>query len=138
MTLRHIRFRYTKDNDKLIPYVRVVFHHQGRASPPIASLLDSGSDSVLLPMALARRLGLRCERLGRPIQTAGGPVEGFRTTCNFDVLTDRGRIRFNRVRVTVVDADVVPLIGRNPLFARYKILFEERHARFSFQREGDG
>lgn len=54
------------------PVIPLTISSEGRRSPPLEGLLDSGSDGVVLPMGLAEYLGLHLKPAETPMRVADG------------------------------------------------------------------
>jgi hypothetical protein len=101
-------------------------------TPFIDGLLDSGSDGLVIPLSLARSLKLPFSD-APPMQTAsGGDVKRF--TSRVDLTIGRGGRYsgpFKGVEVSIPSEGNPPvLIGRDPVFTRYKITFIEAELRY--------
>ena len=107
-------------------------------SPIIDALLDSGSDFILIPINLANALGLSMTELPKPIGTAGGERRGLEARCDFE-FGRGGRVElYPNLKINVIDSTDAPvLIGRDPIFKDFKIVFEESLERITFNRVKD-
>ena len=122
-------------NDMIFPLVPVRFIWKENRTPIIDALLDSGSDNILIPINLAEGLGLSLRDLPKPIGTAGGDRKGFETQCDFE-FGRGGRVeRYTNLKINVIDSTDAPvLIGRDPIFKDFKIVFEESLERMTFHK----
>ena len=107
-------------------------------SPIIDALLDSGSDFILIPIALAEALGLSMRELPKPIGTAGGERKGLEARCDFE-LGRGGRVeKYPNLKINVIDnRDAPVLIGRDPIFKDFKVIFEESLENITLQQVKD-
>jgi len=119
-------------NDEIFPLVPVRFAHRGKRTPIIDALLDSGSDKILVPSIIADELGLSTKELPKPIKTAGGDRKGFETSCDFELGRGGRTIEYRNLTINVADSPDIPvLIGRDPIFKDFKIVFEESKERIT-------
>jgi hypothetical protein len=94
-------------------------------------LLDSGSDGVVIPMRMAKMLGLKLEGAD-PISVVGARTARYKSKVSI-MLGRGGRIcgPIADVDVSVIENDESPMIlGRNPIFRLYRITFIEAEQRF--------
>ena len=98
----------------------------------VDALLDSGADGVVLPLTLAKHLGLVLQE-GPAMMVAGGePVESYRSRVDIE-LGRGGRYSppFKDVTVSIPKhGNPPPLIGRSPVFERYIVTIIEPEKRF--------
>ena len=89
------------------------YHWRGALNGrPVEFLVDTGATRTAIPAALARELGLEAQGRVRS-QTAGGPVEGWRTRAD---LALAGDVRVDRLALVVLPAmDGPPLLGMDVL-----------------------
>ncbi len=125
-------------NDMIFPLVPVRFIGNKNRTPIIDALLDSGSDNILIPINLAEDLGLSLRDLPKPIGTAGGNRKGFETQCDFE-FGRGGRVeKYRNLKINVIDSTDAPvLIGRDPIFKQFKVIFEENLERITLQKVMD-
>lgn len=137
MTLKRLLFRYTRVGDALYPLIPVRFIRQGVRTPHIKALLDSGSDRVLIPLGLARFLGLRLVTMARPLRTVGGEVRGFEAHSDLVVGDGPGAFLYKGLTITVIERMTGPiLLGRKPIFGDCIVTFDERHDALSLEPVG--
>lgn len=138
MAAGRYRFKYTRMNDMIFPLVPVRFIGNKNRTPIIDALLDSGSDNILIPINLAEDLGLSLRDLPKPIGTAGGNRKGFETQCDFE-FGRGGRVeKYRNLKINVIDSTDAPvLIGRDPIFKQFKVIFEENLERITLQKVMD-
>jgi len=119
--------RKSPTSERLYPLIPVVFYNSNSFSIKVEALLDSGADGILLPRGFAEELGLQD---GGTIATSGVLSEGrvHRTQVGFKV----GAIGPKSYDFGVVNAvytsterDIPVLIGRYPLFKKFRVIFEE-------------
>jgi hypothetical protein len=122
-------------NGTIYPLVPVRFIGPKGTSPIIDALLDSGSDFILIPINLAEALGLSMHELPKPIGTAGGERRGFEARCDFE-LGRGGRVEsYTDLKINVIDSPDTPvLIGRDPIFKDFKVIFEESLENITLQK----
>ena len=119
----------------IFPLVPVRFIWNKNRTPIIDALLDSGSDNILIPINLSEDLGLSLKELPIPIGTAGGNRKGFETRCDFE-FGRGGRVEsYPNLQINVIDSTDSPvLIGRDPIFKDFKVVFEESLERITLQK----
>ena len=105
------------------PIVPVKFRHGDRKTPIIEALLDSGGDFIVIPRPIATYLNIKLEKSG-DVDTAGGKTYLFRS--HVDMVIGRKNIcsYYPNKEIYVSDRDDIPvLLGRNPVFDDYEIIF---------------
>lgn len=138
MAAGRYRFKYIRMNGMIYPLVPVRFIGPKGPSPIIDALLDSGSDFILIPIVLAEALGLSMQDLPKPIGTAGGERRGLEARCDFE-LGRGGRVeKYPNLKINVIDSSDAPvLIGRDPIFKDFKVIFEESLENITLQKVKD-
>jgi len=108
------------------PIVPVKFRNGNRRTPIIEALLDSGGDFIVIPMPIARYLNLELEDAG-DVDTAGGRISLFKTYVDM-VIGDKNRCSYypNKEIHVSMRNDIPVLLGRNPLFEDYEIIFRKQ------------
>ncbi len=108
------------------PIVPVKFRYKSRKTPIIEALLDSGGDFIVIPMPIARYLDLELEDAG-DVDTAGGKITLFKAYVDM-VVGDKGRCSYypNKEIHVSTRNDIPVLLGRNPLFEDYEIIFRKQ------------
>lgn len=121
-----------KDDLLYFPLLSCKFISPHGTSPEVRGLLDSGSDGIILPLALAEHLKLMLHDADS-IQVAGGKSVP-RWTAKVSVILGRaGRCcpPIKDVTVSIPKEGNPPvLLGRSPVFELYKITFIEAEKRF--------
>ena len=117
------------------PMMPCVLSSSSKKSPLIEGLLDSGSDGIVIPMGLAKYLGLDLRSSPRPMRVANGrDVE--RLTAKAFITLGRGGRCCDPIEVTVsipADGDPPVLIGREPIFRLFVVTFVDAEKRFEMK-----
>jgi hypothetical protein len=116
------------------PFVPAVISCGPKSAPPIEGLLDSGSDGIVLPLFLARSLGLELEE-SEPMKVVGRMVERFRSKATI-TLGRAGRFCDPLPDVPVnipMEGDFPIIFGRAPIFELFRITFVEAEHRFTME-----
>lgn len=148
-----MRFSYRYKKERYVsgyvfrPRIPVRLSHNGTGLDTIG-LLDSGSDTLSIPLFMAESLGMKLSRKKEKVQGIGGPVEVRHGILNITVESKarqgkrirRHTIRSARVVVPVVDNEEIDdvLIGRIPFFQHFKITFDENAKRVTLTRATRG
>ncbi len=121
-------FRKLKDKSKipLYPYIPIKLYNGSKKTPLMEGLLDSGSDYTFLPKGVAEFLGLP-EIKREEISGIGGSQYSFVSEAGLIIgrggrETDLGQVR---VYIPETTQKIPLLIGRNPLFQEYQVIFED-------------
>lgn len=88
-------------------------------------LLDSGSDSLCMPVGLARFLGidLKGERM-EVLGISGEPTPGTKSTVDVEIRGQGEAHRLKDLEVDVLDTNSIEvLLGREPFFEEFDIMF---------------
>ncbi len=113
------------------PLIPVRFYTKTKRTPIIEALVDSGADTVHIHKAIAEDLNLP---IGKKIESSG--MGGKYMTIESEVGLIIGRagreVDFGYVKTVFPEKELnVPvLIGRNPVFEEYQVIFEEYRNRF--------
>ena len=106
------------------PIVPVKFKYGNRKTPVIEALLDSGGDFIVIPKPIATYLGLRLER-SDDVDTAGGKTSLFKTYVDMVVGRKDKCSYYPNKEIYVSNREDIPvLLGRNPVFEDYEIIFK--------------
>ena len=108
------------------PLIPIKFCYNGRETPLIDALLDSGGDFIVVPMAIAKYLGLKLLKAGC-VDTAGGTTTLFK--ANLDMIMGNGerKITYTNLEIHVSTRNDIPvLLGRHPIFEDYEIIFKKQ------------
>jgi len=107
------------------PILPVKFCSDGKETPFIDALLDSGGDFIVIPMPIARYLGLKLKRAG-DVDTAGGTTTLFKASIHMIIGGKEKNVTYSDLEIHVSDRDDIPvLIGREPIFEDYEITFKK-------------
>jgi predicted aspartyl protease len=117
------------------PMVPCTVSSEGRKSPLIEGLLDSGSDGIVIPRSLAEYLDLRLIPEARPMRVANGR-DVQRYTAKATITLGRGGRCCDPIDAEVsvpAEGDPPLLIGREPIFRLFVITFVEPERRFEMK-----
>ena len=108
------------------PVVPVKFYYKDRETPIIDALLDSGGDFIVIPMPIAKYLGLKLKKAGS-VDTAGGVTSLFKATLSMIIGKKGLSSTYNNIQIHVSGRNDIPvLLGRHPIFEDYKIVFNKK------------
>lgn len=108
------------------PVIPVKFHYKDKETPIIDALLDSGGDFIVIPMPIARYLGLKLKKAGS-VDTAGGQTSLFKATLSMVIGKKKGTATYNNIQIHVSGRNDIPvLLGRHPIFEDYEIIFRKQ------------
>jgi hypothetical protein len=129
-------WRYVLRRGVLDPIVPLRLSNAGRTTPVIWGLLDSGSDRVVVPRWVADGLSVELEPLSMGIMTVSGSARASVGRMDLVIGLGHGVMKFRDIAVIVPEAKQVPvLIGRNPVFRTFDVLFQERVGQVTLTRE---
>lgn len=141
MNLLHYQFNYKRipgidsDSGKMkdfyYPYVPCVLSCRSKSTKPMEGLLDSGSDGVIISHRLADYLELNLERAS-PMKVVGSRIDRYSSIVSITI-GRAGRFcdSIEDVKISITEADDPPIIlGRDPIFKLFKIIFIEPEYRF--------
>ena len=118
----HFIFNYYR-----YPIIPVKFNFDGKETPFIDALLDSGGDFIVIPMPIAKYLGLKLQEAGS-VDTAGGTTSLFKANLNMVIGTKEKNTTYNNIQIHVSGRNDIPiLLGRNPIFEDYEIIFRKKN-----------
>ena len=107
------------------PVIPVKFYYKNKETPIIDALLDSGGDFIVIPMPIARYLGLRLKKAGS-VDTAGGITLLFKATLSMIIGKREETAGYNNIQIHVSGRNDIPvLLGRHPIFEDYEITFKK-------------
>jgi len=107
------------------PVIPVKFFYDGKETPFIDALLDSGGDFIVIPMPIAKYLGLKLEKAGS-VDTAGGEALLFKARLSLILGKKEKNVKYNNIEIHVSGRNDIPvLIGRHPIFEDYEIIFRK-------------
>ena len=108
------------------PVVPVKFFYKTKETPFIDALLDSGGDFIVIPMPIARYLGLRLKKAGE-VDTAGGTTSLFKATLSMIMGKKEKTSVYKNIQIHVSGRNDIPvLLGRHPIFEDYEITFKKQ------------
>jgi hypothetical protein len=108
------------------PVIPVKFHYKEKETPIIDALLDSGGDFIVIPMPIARYLGLKLKKAGS-VDTAGGTTSLFKATLSMVIGKKKEKATYNNIQIHVSGRNDIPvLLGRHPIFEDYEIIFKKQ------------
>ena len=108
------------------PVVPVKFYFNGKETPIIDALLDSGGDFIVIPLPIAKYLDLKLEKAGS-VDTAGGTTSLFKTTINMVIGSKERTVTYPNLEIHVSARNDIPvLLGRHPIFEDYEIIFKKQ------------
>lgn len=108
------------------PLVPLVFYYKNAKTPVIDALLDSGGDFIVIPMPIAKYLGLKLKKAGS-VDTAGGTTALFKTTLSMGIGKKDKTTTYNNIQIHVsTRSDIPVLLGRHPIFEDYEITFKKQ------------
>ena len=108
------------------PVIPVKFNNNIKETPFIDALLDSGGDFIVIPMPIARYLGLILKKAGS-VDTAGGTTSIFKSNINMIIGNKQNFVTYNNLEIHISTRDDIPvLIGRHPIFEDYEIIFKKQ------------
>lgn len=107
------------------PVIPVKFYCNGKDTPFIDALLDSGGDFIVIPMPIAKYLDLKLKKAGS-VDTAGGTTSLFKANLNMVIGNKKQTMTYNNLQIHVSSRNDIPvLIGRSPIFEDYEIIFKK-------------
>ena len=118
LVLKFDYFRY--------PVIPVKFYYKEKETPIIDALLDSGGDFIVIPMTIARYLGLKLKKAGS-VDTAGGTTVLFKATLSMTIGKKQDTATYQNIQIHVSARNDIPvLLGRHPIFEDYEITFKKQ------------
>jgi hypothetical protein len=121
MTDRELVFEYCN-----YPIIPVKFTSKDQKTPSIEALLDSGGDFIVIPMPIAKYLGLKLKKAGK-VDTAGGATTLYKATLTMHIGTKEKYDIYKDLEIHVSTRDDIPiLLGRFPIFEDYEITFKKK------------
>jgi len=108
------------------PIVPVRFFYKEKKTPVIDALLDSGGDFIVIPMPIAKYLGLKMKGAGN-VDTAGGETALFKSKLTMIIGKMEQTATYGNIEIHVSTRDDIPvLLGRQPIFEDYEITFKKQ------------
>lgn len=109
------------------PVIPVKFFSNGKDTPFIDALLDSGGDFIVIPMPIAQYLGLKLKKAGA-VDTAGGATMLYKSILNMIIGGKNISHTYKDIEIHVSARNDIPvLLGRHPIFEDYEIIFQKRN-----------
>jgi predicted aspartyl protease len=108
------------------PVIPVKFYYKDKETPVIDALLDSGGDFIVIPMPIARYLGLKLKKAGS-VDTAGGQTMLFKAKLSMVIGKKEETDTYQNIQIHVSGRNDIPvLLGRHPIFEDYEITFKNQ------------
>lgn len=115
------------------PVVPVKFYYKDRETPIIDALLDSGGDFIVIPLPIAKYLGLKLKKAGS-VDTAGGTTSLFKANLSMVIEKKGVSNTYENIQIHVSGRNDIPvLLGRHPIFEDYKIIFDKKEDKLIFK-----
>ena len=116
------------------PLIPIKFLSNGRETPVIDALLDSGGDFIVIPHAIAKYLGLKLIKAGF-VDTAGGETTLSRSFVNMVIEDKEKKYTYENLEIHVSSRNDLPvLLGRKPIFEDHEIIFRKHENKLILQR----
>ena len=116
------------------PLIPIKFSYNGRETPIIDALLDSGGDFIVIPNAIAKYLNLECTKAGC-VDTAGGETTLSKASVNMAIHDKDKFYTYENLEIHVSDRNDLPvLLGRKPIFEDHEIIFKKHDNRLILHR----
>jgi hypothetical protein len=123
MTNTEFTFEYLRY--PVVP-VKFQFKETQKETPFIDALLDSGGDFIVIPMPIARYLGLKLKRAGS-VDTAGGTTSLFKSNLDLIIGSKKEFVKYDELEIHISARNDIPvLLGRYPIFEDYEIIFKKQ------------
>lgn len=121
---RLLKFTFSYDELYGIPLVPInFFYKDGTPTQPFNNaILDSGASEITIPKTLADLLELELKPRTHPAQTAGGEVEAFTTTTDFNLGRGGRVVKYTDINICVMENCPAILVGIRPVFEDYKVV----------------
>lgn len=121
-----------KEQERYFPFIPIVLYNKSKVTPVIEAIIDSGADFIQISKALAMALGLE---EGKKIESSGmgGDYINYETKVGLKIGRGVKAIDIGYVKAFYPEEDknVPILIGRHPVFEKFKIIFEEYDKKFT-------
>lgn len=115
------------------PIVPIKFSYKDQKTPSIEALLDSGGDFIVIPMPIAKYLGLKLKKAGI-VDTAGGATKLFKANLTLQIGEKNKVDTYSDLQIHVSGRDDIPvLLGRYPIFEDYEITFKKQKNELTLQ-----
>ena len=132
---RLLKFTFAYDERFGTPLVPVnFFYKDGTPTQPFNNaILDSGAVEITIPKALADILELELRPRPNPAQTAGGEVEAFTATTDFNLGRGGRVVKYTDINICVMEKCPAILIGIRPVFEDYKVTIMAYQNKFTLE-----
>ena len=108
------------------PLIPIKLFYNGRETPFIDALLDSGGDFIVIPMAIAKYLELKLFEAGS-VDTAGGATSLFKANLDMVIGSGENKFTYTNLQIHVSTRNDIPvLLGRYPIFEDHEIIFKKQ------------
>ena len=118
------------------PMLPAILEWRGKRSRPVEGILDSGSDGVVLPLSMAKYMGLELVEKKSTMRVVGAKIACYSARVNI-IIGRAGNFcsPLEAVEVTVPkeEDDSPILFGRNPVFEHFTVTFYETEKRYSME-----
>ncbi|MBD3228620.1 MAG: aspartyl protease [Candidatus Lokiarchaeota archaeon] len=116
------------------PLIPIKFINDGRETPIIEALLDSGGDFIVIPNAIAKYLDLKLINAGC-VDTAAGETTLCKTNVDLTIICKDKKYTYDKLEIHVSDRNDIPvLLGRKPIFEDHEIIFKKYNNRLFLNR----
>jgi len=115
------------------PWVPVTLYHKDKKQD-VAMLLDSGADSTLIPLGLAKYLGLDLTGEKDTTQGVGGNIETIQSKVSIKIGRGSEIHKLTNVPVIVADNDDWLILGRRGFFNKFNITFKENETKIIIRK----
>ena len=120
MSIKPFEFEYRD-----YPLIPIKFYSNGRETPVIDALLDSGGDFIVIPKAIATYLGLKLVDAGY-VDTAGGETTLYKSSVTMVINDKDNKFTYDKLEIHVSNRNDIPvLLGRKPIFEDHDIIFKK-------------
>jgi hypothetical protein len=135
-----VKWQAMDDHEKRIhqikrPIVMVLLTGQNDVRLAEPFLLDSGADNSFIKYDLARLLGLSLSQKTVKVKTAGADIDVFTTCLEMGMVQGNGYCEIGKKSFIYVfppeKLDVPNIIGRTPLFDKFRITFRQYDGKVS-------
>lgn len=136
MTLLKFKFTYKKyvtvnketgvETTQYYPIIPCSFNWNGKQTKLVDGLLDSGSDTIVLPLGLAKFLELDLILEEEPMRVVGAEVKRYISKVNLTIGRGGREVPLSNLKVSIPEKGKTPIIiGRKPVFELYEVTFIE-------------
>lgn len=107
------------------PLIPIQFSSVNKETPIIDALLDSGGDFIVIPLAIAKYLGLKLKKAGN-VDTAGGETALYKSNVNMVIKNKDKKLGYENLEIHISNRNDIPvLLGRKPIFEDHEIIFKK-------------